>query len=76
MKIGTKALKLIGAGLMCHCAAAQADPYVFSTGVVDGRMAALSRPGASETETADDFIITINNHPKPAILTNVRSTQE
>jgi hypothetical protein len=71
MHIGTKALKLIGAGLMLHCAVAHADPYVFSTGTVDGRMAALSRPGASETETADDFIIAQHTNVTHATFTGL-----
>ena len=57
MNKATKVLKLIGVGLMFHCAAAHAGPYFFTTGLADGRMAATSRPGLSETETADDFLI-------------------
>jgi hypothetical protein len=40
---------------------ASADPYFFSTGNPDGKVATLSRPpapGKLETETADDFIVT------------------
>lgn len=57
MNKATKVLKLIGVGLMFHCAATHAGPYFFTTGLADGRMAATSRPGLSETETADDFLI-------------------
>src|SRR5262249_33513501 len=38
-----------------------ADPFFFSTGSPDGRLGALSQPpncGTSETEPADDFIVT------------------
>ncbi len=44
--------------LMSH---ASADPYFFSTGNPDGKVATLSRRpsvGKQETETADDFIVT------------------
>ncbi len=40
---------------------ANADPYSFSTGNPDGKIATLSRiasPGKLETETADDFVTT------------------
>jgi len=40
---------------------ASADPYFFSTGNPDGKVATLSRPSSSgklQTETADDFIVT------------------
>jgi hypothetical protein len=40
---------------------AVADPFVFSTGNPDGLMATTSRPsgpGVTETETADDFVLT------------------
>lgn len=42
---------------------APADPFSFSTGSPDGKMATLSRPsspGKIQTETADDFIIASN----------------
>ena len=36
-----------------------ADPFAFSTGNVDGKLASTSRPSNSgETETADDFVLT------------------
>ena len=57
MNKATKVLKLIGVGLLFHCAAAHAGPYFFTTGLPDGQMAATSRPGPAETETADDFLI-------------------
>ena len=57
MNKATKVLKLIGVGLLFHCAAAHAGPYFFTTGLPDGQMAATSRPGLAETETADDFLI-------------------
>src|SRR5579859_593089 len=40
---------------------AAADPFSFSTGVPDGKIATLSRPastGILQTETADDFVVT------------------
>jgi hypothetical protein len=40
---------------------AWADPFAFSTGVPDGKIATLSRPfspGNLQTETADDFVVT------------------
>src|SRR5450631_525795 len=38
---------------------AWADPFAFSTGNVDGKLASTSRPSSSgETETADDFVLT------------------
>jgi hypothetical protein len=38
---------------------AWADPFAFSTGNVDGKLASTSRPSSSgETETADDFALT------------------
>jgi hypothetical protein len=40
---------------------AKADPFFFSTGAPDGKIATLSRtasPGKLETETADDFVTT------------------
>ena len=39
---------------------ASADPFFFSTGEPDGKMATLSRPstpGIQQTETADDFVV-------------------
>src|SRR5215472_5146861 len=43
------------------CVPAGADPFVFSTGNPDGKIATLSRTasaGKLETETADDFVTT------------------
>ena len=45
---------------MAWTAPARADPFFFSTGNPDGKIATLSRqasPGLLETETADDFIL-------------------
>jgi len=50
-------LALVGLGLAFQCTLAQAGPFFFDTGDPDGRMAAASRPGAAETETADDFLV-------------------
>ena len=47
--------------LMLTALPAMADPFVFSTGNPDGKIATLSQPASSgllETETADDFITT------------------
>jgi hypothetical protein len=71
MNFGTKALKLIGVGLAFHCAAAYAVPYAFSTGAPDGRMAAASRPGPAETETADDFVIAQHTNITSATFTGL-----
>ena len=40
-----------------------ADPFLFSTGIPDGRIGTLSRPASAagiQTETADDFILSSN----------------
>jgi len=52
------ALCLVG---LAGAASAADTPFAFSTGTVDGKMAAASRPsagGAFEIETADDFVLT------------------
>ena len=67
-------LKLIGLGLALQCGAAQAGPYVFDTGNVDGRMAAASRPGTSpgmERETADDFLLSTQTKITSATFTGL-----
>src|SRR5215471_6629371 len=46
--------------VLAGATAASADPFSFSTGEPDGRMAAASRPdshGKIEIEAADDFIV-------------------
>jgi hypothetical protein len=51
---------------------ASADPFFFSTGNPDGKVATLSRPaspGKIQTETADDFIVT-----KSIVLTEATFT--
>jgi len=48
-------------GGLAGAASAADTPFAFSTGTVDGKMAAASRPsagGAFEIETADDFVLT------------------
>jgi hypothetical protein len=54
--------------------AAAADPFFFSTGDPDGRMAAASRPdstGKFEIETADDFVLTSNTTLTSATFTGL-----
>jgi hypothetical protein len=60
---------------------ARADPVLFSTGNVDGRMAAASRPasaGKVEIEAADDFVLsssaTINTASFTGLLSNGTSS--
>jgi hypothetical protein len=53
---------------------AWADPFAFSTGSPDGRLAALSQPagaGHLETETADDFILTADTSISQATITGL-----
>jgi hypothetical protein len=53
---------------------AWADPFAFSTGSPDGRLAALSQPagaGHLETETADDFILTATTTITEATITGL-----
>jgi hypothetical protein len=48
-------------GLLLLASQASADPFFFSTGNPDGKIATLSRPaspGKIQTETADDFVVT------------------
>ena len=54
------AVLTIALGLAGATAASAADPFFFSTGAPDGRMATASRPdshGKIEIEAADDFIL-------------------
>jgi hypothetical protein len=56
-----KLILLIFLGAAFVAARTQADPFSFTTGAPDGRMAAASRPdstGKFEIESADDFILT------------------
>jgi hypothetical protein len=55
---------IAAAGLIAGSACA--DPFFFSTGNVDGRMAAASRPDIAsfEIEAADDFVITGSGHTR------------
>jgi hypothetical protein len=51
----------LGTALALSPSSAFADPFFFSTGIPDGKIATLSRvasPGKLETETADDFVTT------------------
>jgi len=53
---------------------ASADPFFFSTGEPDGRMAAASRPesrGKIEIEAADDFIVASETHLHRASFTGL-----
>src|SRR5262245_59842867 len=57
-------------GLLTSLPAA-ADPFSFSTGNPDGKLGALSRrpsPGKIETETADDFLLTVPTVISQAII--------
>jgi hypothetical protein len=59
----TKIIKAAGSalGLLLLASQASADPFFFSTGDPDGKMATLSRPASLDkiqTETADDFVVT------------------
>jgi len=54
-------LSVAAAGMFWLAAPAAADPFFFSTGNPDGKIATLSRTastGKLETETADDFVTT------------------
>ena len=58
-QIATLALASITTASLLLGSGASADPFVFSTGNPDGKIATLSRPSdidRIETETADDFI--------------------
>ena len=56
---------------------ANADPFFFSTGNPDGKMAAASRPAAGspfEIETADDFVLTSPTSITSATFTGLMPT--
>ena len=58
----------------CLAAPAWADPFFFSTGLPDGRLGAASEPAAAanlETETADDFILTVPTSIAGATITGL-----
>lgn len=60
-RIATGCAVALSIGLLTNMPAA-ADPFLFSTGNPDGKLGALSRrpsPGKIETETADDFLLTV-----------------
>ncbi len=62
-----------GAGLLL-AGTAWADPYAFSTGSPDGRMAVASRPdagGKTEREAADDFVTTTQTTITSATFTGL-----
>ena len=64
---------LVGAALL-PAAAAWADPYAFSTGSPDGRMAVATRPdagGKTEREAADDFVTTAKTTVTSATFTGL-----
>jgi len=65
---------LVTALVLTGAAAASADPFSFSTGDPDGRMAAASRPeshGKIEIEAADDFILGVETHLDQASFTGL-----
>src|SRR5215471_10501499 len=65
---------LVLAVVLAGAAAASADPFSFSTGAPDGRMATASRPeshGKIEIESADDFILTAETHLDQASFTGL-----
>src|SRR5437660_11467682 len=50
----------VATAFVAMCTPGFADPFLFSTGVPDGRIGTLSRPASPagiQTETADDFIL-------------------
>jgi hypothetical protein len=60
-RIATASAAALSIGLLANMPAA-ADPFSFTTGDPDGKLGALSRrpsPGKIETETADDFVLTV-----------------
>src|SRR5215471_16801359 len=60
--------------VLAGATAASADPFSFSTGEPDGRMAAASRPdshGKIEIEAADDFIVASETHLDRASFTGL-----
>jgi hypothetical protein len=73
-KIGHSLAVLAMALVLAGATAASADPFSFSTGEPDGRMATASRPeshGKIETESADDFILESETHLDRASFTGL-----
>src|SRR5215813_12755192 len=65
---------LVMAVVLAGAAAASADPFFFSTGAPDGRMATASRPeshGKIEIESADDFILAAETQVDQASFTGL-----
>ena len=75
MKRMSHSLAVVAVALVLAVAtSASADPFFFSTGEPDGRMAAASRPqshGKIEIEAADDFIIASETHLDQASFTGL-----
>ncbi len=64
----------VAGATLLFAGAAWADPYTFSTGNPDGRMAVASRPGAggkTEREAADDFVTTAQTMITSATFTGL-----
>lgn len=55
--MASKSIITVAATLLAIAVPASATPFNFSTGGPDNLMATASRPGGSEIETADDFIL-------------------
>ena len=73
-RLGHSLAALAIALVLAGATAAFADPFFFSTGEPDGRMAAASRPkshGKIEIEAADDFIVTSETHLDRASFTGL-----
>ena len=71
-----KSALLFAALMTIATAPAVADPFLFSTGNVDGRMAAATRPsspgtGKIEIETGDDFIVSSHTQLNSATFTGL-----
>jgi hypothetical protein len=75
-RISASSAVLAMALLLAAATAAFADPFSFSTGEPDGRMAAASRPESHhkiEIEAADDFILASDTHLDHASFTGLLS---
>jgi hypothetical protein len=62
------------AAVVWLAAPAWGDPFFFSTGSLDGKLAALSQPATAEhleTETADDFILSATTSIAQATITGL-----
>ena len=73
-RIGHSLAVLAMALVLAGATAASADPFSFSTGEPDGRMATASRPeshGKIEIESADDFILESETHLDRASFTGL-----